>query len=91
MDLIFEIILDLIIEVSVQKIINKKMPKLVRCILLSLLLTFFLSLTLLIIWIGTSIIKDNLIGGIIIISFGLIIIILSILRFRRIYMSRKKE
>lgn len=89
MDLLIEAILDLVLESSIGASKSKKVPKFIRIILICLITLFFASVIGLLLFMGIVILKDNLIGGIVIILFALLFLILTILRFKKIYLEKK--
>ena len=88
MDIVFEIIIDLLISSSIEGSKSKKIPKPIRYLLLGFVILFFVCVIGLIIFMGISILKEKLIGGLIIIGFGILMLILSILKFRKIYIEK---
>ena len=88
MDFIFELIIDLLLESSIEASKSSKIPKPIRIFLFLLVCLFFLSVIALIIWLGFDIVINGNILGILIILFGLLLLILCIIRFRKIYLKR---
>ena len=91
MEIIIEFILELLFETGIEASKSTKIPKFVRYPLIILICLIFLSIIFLIIYIGLSIIKDNIIGGIIVIIFGLAFLILSIYKFRTTYIKKTNK
>ena len=89
MDIVFEIIIDLLISSSIEGSKSSKIPKPIRYLLLGIVILFFASVIGLIIFVGVDILKTNLIGGLVIIGFGILMLILSIIKFRQIYLEKK--
>lgn len=91
MEFVFELILDLILESSIEASKSSKIPKPIRYLLMLFISLFYLSVIGLIIWMGIDSTKNNLVGGIMIILFGVLFLILSIIKFRRVYIDKKSE
>lgn len=90
MDFIITELLSLILEEVIEASIDKKsIPKVIRRIVALVILLLFISAISLIIFVGISTLKDNVLGGIFIILFGIFILILSIIRFIKIYNNKK--
>ena len=89
MDLLFEFIIDLLISSSIEGSKSSKIPKPIRYLLLGFVILFFVAVIGLIIFVGVDILKTNLIGGLIIIFFGILMLILSIIKFRKIYFEKR--
>lgn len=90
MEFIIELILDLLLEGSIEASKSEKVPKPVRYILIALISLFFLAVIGLIIFIGIDTLKNSKIGGIIVISMGVLLLILAIMKFKKIYLKKKK-
>jgi len=91
MDLLFSIIAELLLEGSIEASKSKKIPNPLRYFLLGFVVGFFIIVIGLIIFMGVSISKDNLIGGIIIILFGLLLAIMSVIKLKKDYLVKKEE
>ena len=91
MDILFELIIDLLISSSIEGSKSSKIPKPIRYLLLGFVILFFVAVIGLIIFVGVDILKTNLIGGLIIIGFGILMLILSILKFKKIYLEKNNE
>ena len=91
MDFIFELILELVLEGSIEASKSKKVPKPIRYLLIILISLFFISVAGLIIWVGIDSIKSNLVGGILVIGFGIVFFILCILEFKKAYIKKKNK
>ena len=91
MDIVFEIIIDLLISSSIEGSKSSKIPKPIRYLLLGFVILFFVAVIGLIIFVGVDILKTNLIGGLVIIGFGILMLILSILKFKKIYLEKNDE
>ncbi len=89
MDLLLEIIIDLVLEGSVEASKSKKIPKFLRYLLIFLISLFFIAVIGLILFMGITILKNSIIGGIIIILFALFMFVMSILKFKNMYLNKK--
>lgn len=88
MDDLIEILVELIFELGVETSKNKKIPKYIRYPLIALILLLSIGVIGLIILIGTVILKDSLIGGILIILLGIVMAILGVMKFRKVYLKK---
>lgn len=88
MDLV-EFIIDLILDASVEASRSKKVPRVIRYLLISLISLFFIAVIGLIFFMGISILKDNILGGIIVILFGAFLLVMGVVKFRKTYFQRK--
>lgn len=86
MDILIEILIELIFEGSSELLKNKKVPKWIRIIIASI----FVSLLCALIVLGILILRKSIIGGIIIIVFGLFLLIGSIIKIRNHLKNNKK-
>lgn len=91
MEFIIELILELLFDFGIDASQNKKVPKFIRVLLITLISLVFISIISLIIIMGLLIIKKELIGGIIIILTVLIMLVLSIVKFRKMYLLKKNK
>ena len=91
MDIVIELIIDLLISSSIEGSKSSKIPKPIRYLLLGFVILFFVAVIGLIIFVGVDILKTNLVGGLVIIGFGVLMLILSILKFRKIYLEKNDE
>ena len=91
MEFIIELILELLFDFGIDASQNKKVPKFIRVLLITLISLVFISIISLIIIMGLLTIKKELIGGIIIILTGLIMLVLSIVKFRKMYLIKRER
>ncbi len=89
MEYIFEFILELIFEGSIEASQSSKIPKIIRYPLIILIVLFFIAVIGLIFLTGILLLKDNEFLGIIFIILGLLMAIMSIIRFRQTYLTKK--
>jgi len=87
MEFLIELILDLALGASTYG----KIPKLIRYLLIVLISLFYLSFIGFIEYLGISLLKDNLLNGILVIIIGLIVLLICILAFRKTYLKKVKK
>ena len=90
MELIFEFIIELLFEGVVEASQNKKISKFIRYPLIALIILFFTAFILLFVFMGVSILKDNIIGVILILLFTIVFLVLSINKFKETYIEMNK-
>lgn len=94
MEILFEIILELIIEGSIEASIeaskSRKVPKAIRCLLILLISSLFLSMLGLIFFVGISSLKKTTIGGFAILLLGVVLLIVGIIKFKKVYLDKTK-
>ena len=88
MEILIEFLVDLILSGSIELSKSNKLPKKLRILLIILISLFFISMIGLIILTGILIIKNNIYAGLILITIGLFLLILSIIKFIRIYIRK---
>lgn len=91
MEFIFEILFELIFEGSLEVSKNRKISKFIRYPLIALIIIFFLLVIGLIIFTGVLTLKSSLIGGLLFIAIGILMFIMSIIKFRYTYINKKSE
>jgi len=90
MDLLFEFLGELIFEGSMELSKNKKVSKWIRYPLIVIILLLFLFVDLLFVFVSIVILKENILGGILFSIFTIIFIIMSIIKFKKMYFEKKK-
>ncbi len=88
MDLLFEAIFDLILEGSFEASKSSKVPKPIRILLILLIVLVYLVIIGFLFYIGIIGLSKNLLAGIVLIAFGLLFLILSIIKFRKAYLKK---
>ncbi len=91
MDLFFETLFDLILEGSFEASKSKKVPKPIRYILIFLISLIYIVIIGFLFYFGIVGLSKNLLAGIILILFGLLFLILSIIKFKKTYTYIKKK
>lgn len=90
MDLLFEFLGELIFEGSIELSKNKKVPKWIRYPLIVFILLLFLIVDFLFVFVSITILKENIIGGILFSIFTIFFIVMSIIKFKKMYFKKKK-
>lgn len=85
MEFLIEILLELIFEGSISIISDKKIPKAIRYPLITLIMLFFVVVVGGLIFIGIIIFQQNILAGILIMAVGLMMLILGIVKFKKLY------
>ena len=88
MDFVFEFIFEFIAELGFELATNKKVSKFIRYPILLLYILFFCFIIFLILYMGVSIMKQSIIGGILIILLGIFLLIGSIIKLRKLYIEK---
>ncbi len=91
MEYLLEFIFDLIFEVGVEASQNSKIPKYIRYPLIAVIILLFIAVIGLIFFVGAIAFKKNILVGIILIIIGLTMLIMSIIKFKNIYLTKKNE
>lgn len=89
MEYIIEFILELFFELGIEASKSNKTPKVIRYLLITIISLIFIFVIGLIIFLGILILETNIIGGIIIILLGLIMLVSSIIKFKKTYLLKK--
>ena len=91
MDFIIELVLELFFELGVDASKSRKTPKFIRYILVTIISLFFISVIGLILFMGLTIMKENMLGGFLIFLFGIFMLITSIIKFRKTYLNKAEK
>lgn len=90
MEFIFEFILELIFEGSIEASKNRKIPKYIRYPLIVIISLFFILVIGLIFFTGILSLKKNLLLGIALILIGMLMLIMSVIKFKKVYLTKTK-
>lgn len=90
MECVFEFILELVLEGSVEVTKSTSVPKYIRYPLIAIILLFFLAVIGVIFWTGIIALKYNAIVGISLILIGLVMSIMSVMKFKKVYLTKMK-
>lgn len=88
MEFIFEFILELIFEGSIEASKNRKIPKYIRYPLIVIISLFFILVIGLIFFTGILSLKKNLLLGIALILIGMLMLIMSVIKFKKVYLTK---
>ena len=91
MEFLIEELLDLILEGSIEVSSNKKVPRCIRYPLIVIIILFFSIVIFGLLILGIALTKENLVAGILIILFSLILLIGWIVKFRKIYFNKRDK
>jgi hypothetical protein len=89
MEFIFEIIVELIFGGIIEISKSEKVPKYIRYPLIAIISLFLIAVIGLIFWAGILLFKENIVLGLIAILLGLSISIIGVVKFRKIYLTKK--
>lgn len=88
MEYIIEFILELVLEGCIEVSKSTKIPKYVRYPLIGILSLFFIAVIGLIFLTGFASLKENILLGVLLILIGLLFLIMSVIKFRKIYLTK---
>ncbi len=91
MEFLFELILELVLDGSVEVAQDRKVPKYIRYPLIGFLVLCFLAVIGLIIFAGVLVLEENIFVGVFLILLGLLLFIMSIIQFRKTYLTRRSN
>ncbi len=91
MEYLFEFLLDLVLEGSIEASKNEKIPKYIRYPIIVFISFFFLLIIGLILWVGFSLLKENLACGLFFLFLGLFMLGMGIIKFRKLYLVKKSK
>lgn len=91
MEYIIEFILELILEGSIEASKSNRISKYIRYPLIVIISLVFVAVIVLIFFIGTLALEDNIIVGIFIILIGLFLLVSAIIKFRKTYLTKTEQ
>ena len=91
MDFLFEAIFELILEGSFRASKSSKIPKPIRYFLVLLLSLIYVFIIGFILFIGIVGLSKNILAGIVLIAFGLLLVSLCVIEFRKAYLNYNKK
>ncbi len=91
MEYIFEFILELVLEGSMEVSANSRIPKYIRYPLIGILPLFFIAVIGFVFFAGILSLKKNILIGMFLILVGLFLLIMSIVKFRKVYLIKKDK
>ncbi len=90
MDVLFEVILELVLEGSIEAIKSRKIPNYIRYPLIIMISLFFIAVIALLFFAGALALKESIPAGILLISIGVFFLVMSVIKFRKTYLSKTK-
>lgn len=91
MEYLFEFILELVFEGSVEASKNPKVPKWIRYSLITIIILFFIGVIGIIFFTGILMLKENVLIGILFNLLGLLMLIIGIVKFRKVYLLKSNK
>ena len=91
MDFIIELILEFMFDGIMETSKSNKIPKFIRYPLIFIIILFFILVIGFMFCIGILALKENLVAGILLIIIDLLLLVGSILKFKKEYLVKKKN
>lgn len=91
MEYVIETVLDLVLELGIGASKNKKVPKIIRYLLIGLIMFLFIGVIGIVLFTGVLVLFQDIIGGIILITIGIIMLVSCIRKFMKIYIKKNKQ
>lgn len=91
MEYVIEAVLDLVLELGIGASKNKKVPKIIRYLLIGLIMFLFIGVIGIVLFTGVLVLFQDIIGGIILITIGIIMLVSCIRKFMKIYIKKNKQ
>ena len=91
MDFLFELLLELILEGTVELSKSIKVPKYIRYLLIGLIVLFFIAVIGIVLIAGFVSLEQNLLQGFLIIALAIFLLIMSIVKFKKTYLTRRNR
>lgn len=91
MEFLFEILLELIAEGTVELSKSIKVPKYIRYPLIGIIALFFVAIIGIVIFAGLIALEENTFLGILFIIFGLFMLVMGVVKFKKAYLIRKNK
>ncbi|MBP3461879.1 MAG: hypothetical protein J6K21_05705 [Bacilli bacterium] len=89
MEFLIELVIDLVLEGSLEVSKNKKISKFIRYPLIAIIILFFAIVIFGLMFIGIICLKNSIVGGLIILLFSILLLIMAILKFKKIYLEKR--
>ncbi len=89
MDFLIELLLELVLEGSVEIVKSKRVSRIIRYPLIFLLALFFAAVEGLILFVGISMLKTSVLGGVIVIALAVVFLIALVIKIVREYIKRQ--
>lgn len=91
MKFLIELLFELIFEGSIELSSNKKISKFIRYPLIVIIILFFASVIFGLFFLGFIIYNKNIFASLFIITISVVMFILSIIKFKKLYFDKKVE
>ena len=91
LDILIEFLFELIFEGTIEISQNRKISKWLRYPLILIIIIFFSLIILFIIYLGLSLLKENILLGFLIIIVAIILLIGSIIKFKNVYLDKYEK
>lgn len=91
MEFFIELIVELILEGGIEISSNKKINKWIRYPIITIIALFFLVIILGTIFFGITLIEKSILGSLFITGIGVLLLVLGIIKFKKVYIEKKEE
>ena len=91
MDFLIQIVFEFIFDGAIEISKSKKVPQYIRYPLIVFITLFFVAVIGLMLCVSFSVLKENILGGSILIALILLMLIMCIIKFRKEYLNRKNK
>lgn len=88
MEFLIEILLELIAEGTVELSKSVKVPKYIRYSLIGIIVLFFIAIIGIVLFVGFMALEENVLLEILFIILGLFLLVMSIVKFKKVYLMR---
>lgn len=90
MDFIIELVIELLLEGSIEISSNKRVSRWIRYPLIVFIVTMFAGIILLMLYLSFSLLNKNVLVAILILIISLFMLISAIIKFKKLYLEKKK-
>lgn len=90
MDFIIELVIELLLEGSIEISSNKRVSRWIRYPLIVFIVTLFAGIILLMLYLSFSLLNKNVLVAILILIISLFMLISAIIKFKKLYLEKKK-
>lgn len=92
MELVFEVLVELLLEGAIEISKRDKVPKIIRLSLILFIILLFISVIILIFFTGVLVYqKINKLFGLLLIIIGVVFLIASVIKFKKMYLIKKNN
>lgn len=89
MDFLIELVVELLVEGGMEIGSNKKVNKWIRYPIIAIIFLFFLTVILGLIFVGITMMGENIFAALFISGIGILMLIMAIIKFKNIYKEKK--